>query len=255
MAYCTKCGKEVLSDADAKFCQNCGNPISNIQHSSPNNKINNPSNDEKQPKQQLSSKMKWCFGYFGIFILLVIIGSVFGNNDSTKTTNTLNASANTIASSNTNSKIVTTTNNLAKQEFDNFYQNYKKYHNGLGDTFEKLQISLDKTTKGEINTVDFYNFLKAVDNLFLVSWSDIDKMSPPKSLDDEKKKEMQQCIDYLSFSALTGKNAVEALISGMNNPNSIEARSNFKNNIQNAITAHKAAGENIERIKNELSKK
>ncbi|MDF2563695.1 MAG: hypothetical protein K0Q53_90 [Massilibacillus sp.] len=157
--------------------------------------------------------------------------------------------SNNVASITTNKPV-----NNSKQEFDAFYNNFKKYHDGLGDAFSKLQNSMDMMDKGGINPTDFYNYLKATENLLLIAWSDTDKMEVPKGLDDSQSKEVEQCIKYLSLSALTGKEAVGSLMNVMNNKNYMENKMNFENNIKQALAAHKNAGENIEKVKNEIYK-
>jgi hypothetical protein len=145
--------------------------------------------------------------------------------------------------------------NKPHPEFDVFYQDFQKYHSVIGKDLSDLKMALDKTSGGTINSVDFYNYLKSLQNVFLLAWSDIDKKTAPNDLNDAQKKEVNESIRFLSYSALSAKEAVEALMEGMNNPNSIEARSNFKTNIEKALTAHKVAGENMEKIKNDLSVK
>ncbi|MBP2642498.1 MAG: hypothetical protein H6Q67_385 [Firmicutes bacterium] len=208
-------------------------------------------------EKESRTKKKVLSTYLSILIISFLGFTLTYKNDEVNQKEPL-SSTSQIISNQTNTikedlKTNATTNTTSNEEFLNFYRDFKKYHNELGETFNKLQIALDKTATGKANPVDFYNFLKATDNLFLIAWSDLDKKTIPNGLNDAQKEEVKQCLDELSFSALTGKEAVESLMEGMNNPNSMEAKSSFKDNIQKALIAHKVAGENIEKIKSELS--
>lgn len=143
--------------------------------------------------------------------------------------------------------------NKPHPEFDAFYQDFEKYHNDMSKDLSDLKIALDKTSNGTINSVDFYNYLTSLQNVFLLAWSDLDQKTAPNDLNDTQKKEVNESIGFLSYSALSAKEAVESLIEGMNNPNSIEAKNGFKTNIEKALTANKVAGENMEKIKNDLT--
>lgn len=120
-------------------------------------------------------------------------------------------------------EVVTAKSKQSQEEFDAFYQDLKKYHTFLDKDLSDLKMALDKTSKGTINSVDFYTYLKSLQNVFLLAWSDIDKKTAPNGLNDAQKKEIDEFIKFLSLLALSVKEAVEALMEGMNNPNSMKA--------------------------------
>ncbi|MBU2700143.1 hypothetical protein Ga0466249_001235 [Sporomusaceae bacterium BoRhaA] len=99
------------------------------------------------------------------------------------------------------SQIITTENskrnnaiNKSNQEFDSFYQDFKRDHTTLGENYLDLQNALNKTTEGKTNPVDFYNYLKSTQNVFLLGWSDLDKKTAPNGLNDAQKKEVNESI-------------------------------------------------------------
>ncbi|QJW47858.1 zinc ribbon domain-containing protein [bacterium BFN5] len=74
MAFCSGCGKEILESE--QFCSKCGKPsLSNDA-----TKIEVP---VLSPEKKMSTKKQGCFGCLGLIILLIVIGTIFGNSSKT----------------------------------------------------------------------------------------------------------------------------------------------------------------------------
>lgn len=148
-------------------------------------------------------------------------------------------------------------NNIIKKqnnhEFDDFYQDFKKNHDMQEKVFTKLKTDIDNVSRGSLDLVDFYTNLKNFEGYFLNTWLYWDNKKVPSGLNEEQRKEIKQSIEFMAFSALYGKETVQALKESIDNPKSISAQSNFKENLEKALTTHKIAGENIEKIRNELT--
>ena len=60
-------------------------------------------------------------------------------------------------------------------EFSKSYDHFKKINADMTDSYGKLKSALEKTSRGEADPVKFYNYLKSLQNLYSITWQEIDK--------------------------------------------------------------------------------
>lgn len=188
--------------------------------------------------------------YGVIFVLATVIGS-----------NTISETAKQQIETNRQTKIVAENNNKQAQkqiEFSKSYDHFKKINADMTDSYGKLKSALEKTSRGEADPVKFYNYLKSLQNLYSITWQEIDKnpikKEDAKYLSKQEVDDINKALELESNAALSAKAAVEALMAGMeNNTPSIKERSDFSENIEKALVFNNSAADFMEKVKSSIS--
>lgn len=187
---CSECGKEISDKA--KTCPNCGCPLNGTEIPKP------AIPREDVPPAKAPKKRKYgCLVSIIIFLFLAFIVGMLAK---------AGAAPSIVKGDNTTATTESPSETLAKEDAQSIDNDIWGYVYPVITANNDLMAIMSNYSSGKVSELDLYNAAKAFKDYTQSAWA-----SPPAVSDENGKKYLSSCKDYITFEEIMAKSILKYL--------------------------------------------